>query len=834
MRNYERFQQSLLEAVKRGFSLPAIEKIGSMANVAQTSASERLLQLPGCLERDAGFSRVVAALQEGTPATIDGAWGSSCALVAAALAKQNASAALLYVCADANELEDIADDLALFYSGQVHLFPAIESDTAASVLLDESYGQRLRTLKLLTHFRPPQVIVTSIQALMQPVPAPAQLADQTRYLRVGDVFDVDEISSWLAKNRYHHTTAVELPGEFSARGGILDIFATDWLDPVRVEMFGDEIESIRRFDVQSQRSLMKLEQVEITVLQRKTKDDSQLADYLPQQAWVMLAEPEQIETEGRQFLQRLDDPREHHSLPDVLGRLAEFPLLMASGLASHVQPVSAHLRVESVERFGGDVAQVRQQLQEFGQDHEALIVAQTEAEAKRLKEILAPTTINTSGNLHFPIGRLRSGFRLLEESVLVLSGAELFGRADLRRMPRRRTGKVIDSFLDLREGDLVVHLAHGIGRYRGLKLLTKDDHVEEHLEIEFHGGTKIYVPASRIELVQKYVGGRKAHPRLAKVGGKQWIRQKEAAQQAVTDLAIEMLQLHAERESQPGIAFAEDTDWQQEFDASFPYHETPDQLDAIEAIKADLISPRPMDRLLCGDVGFGKTEMAMRAAFKAVDNGYQVAVLVPTTILVEQHFRTFQQRMAEFPFAIAKLSRFSTATEQRAGNQILEGGKHRYCHRHSPLGIQGCEVSEPGAVDHRRGTTVWCRNQGSAESTSHVGQRLNPFRDADPSHVAHGPDRNARNIEPGDASRGPPGGRDTSDALERRSDPPRRDARAEPQWPSVFRPQSGPRHRGPRPAAAIYRSRSQHRDRSRADARTSAGKGHGRFCLASV
>jgi transcription-repair coupling factor (superfamily II helicase) len=242
----------------------------------------------------------------------------------------------------------------------------------------------------------------------------------------------------------------------------------------------------------------------------------------------------------------------------------------------------------------------------------------------------------------------------------------------LSRPTRRRLGRVIDSFLELREGDHVVHLAHGIGKYRGMKLLEKHAAVEEHLEIEFHGGTRIFVPAANIDLVQKYVGGSKSRPTLAHVGGKTWLNQKAAAERAVIDLAVEMLQLQAIRESRPGIAFPDDSHWQQEFDAAFPYRETPDQLTAITAIKDDMQSPRPMDRLLCGDVGYGKTEVAMRAAFKAVDAGYQVAVLVPTTILAEQHRRTFMGRMAEFPFSIATLSRFSTPKQQA---QVIEGLK---------------------------------------------------------------------------------------------------------------------------------------------------------------
>jgi transcription-repair coupling factor (superfamily II helicase) len=203
-----------------------------------------------------------------------------------------------------------------------------------------------------------------------------------------------------------------------------------------------------------------------------------------------------------------------------------------------------------------------------------------------------------------------------------------------------------------------------------LRLLEKDQQAEEHLELEFHGGTKIYVPASKIELVQKYVGGTKGRPMLARIGGRTWVRQKEAAQKAVLDLAVEMLELQAARAAHPGISFPTDTEWQKEFDAAFPYNETPDQLTAIAAVKRDMCLARPMDRLICGDVGYGKTEVAMRAAFKAVDAGYQVAVLVPTTVLAEQHRRTFTARMSEFPFEIKSLSRFCTRAEEK---RILAG-----------------------------------------------------------------------------------------------------------------------------------------------------------------
>ncbi len=220
-----------------------------------------------------------------------------------------------------------------------------------------------------------------------------------------------------------------------------------------------------------------------------------------------------------------------------------------------------------------------------------------------------------------------------------------------------------------------------------MDVLTRENQVEEHLIIEFHGGTKVYVPATKIHLVQKYVGGSKARPKLAKIGGQSWIKSTKDAQAAVTDMAAELLEMQAQRQAQPGIAFQADTQWQREFDALFPYEETPDQHAAIDAIKADMEAARPMDRLLCGDVGFGKTELAMRAAFKAVDNGYQVAMLVPTTILAEQHFKSFSERMAEFPFRIAKLSRFCSATRTTRNPQGAGQGQHRHRHRHAPPGF---------------------------------------------------------------------------------------------------------------------------------------------------
>jgi transcription-repair coupling factor (superfamily II helicase) len=514
---------------------------------------------------------------------------------------------------------------------------------------------------------------------------------------------------WLVERGFHATSAVELPGEFAHRGGILDIFAPDWLRPVRVELFDDEIESLRSFDVATQRSHEVVEEVDVTVLRvgdslRESAVSGHLTDYLPRSAWIMLIDPERIHEEGRNYIQRVEKPADFHSVQAVLAECSRFAVATTAEIAAGMAGTHCHLPFESVERFSGDISRIRDELDSIAHGDEVFLVSPTEAEIQRLGEILSSTKLAASGRLHYPIGTLHAGFRLrpsvghalrgvpekgdqfpqvgtprrafpTAQGTLVLTASELFHRGELRRLPRRRLGKAIDSFLDLREGDLVVHLAHGIGRYRGLRLFEKQGQKEEHLEIEFDGGTKIFVPAIKIDLVQKYVGGAKTRPTLAKIGGKTWLRQKKDAEGAVLDLAVEMLEMQAIRMARPGIAFNPDSEWQREFDASFPYHETPDQLAAIAAIKGDMLRPRPMDRLLCGDVGFGKTEVAMRAAFKAVDSGYQVAILVPTTILAEQHFHSFSERMAEFPFDIAKLSRFCTPEEERAALAGLKSGK---------------------------------------------------------------------------------------------------------------------------------------------------------------
>jgi transcription-repair coupling factor (superfamily II helicase) len=681
-------------------------------------AGQRLRELAANLGVHRGFADVIASLEAGHGGTLGGVWGSSRALVAAAVAR-SCPGPLVVVAPHQAEIDAIARDLALFSELPVSKFPAWEGEAGERVVYDEIYGERLRVLKglgagsgeqgenamqpsalpgvrirtsddlgalnVVAPNNPRQsrgltggsagIVVTSIQSLLQPVPSRAAMSAATREIRIGGRVDEQELTRWLVERGGHATTAVELPGEFSLRGGILDIFAPDAEDPVRIELFGDEVESIRRFDVATQRSLATLESTTITLLEPTASDRAHFTAYLPAGTWFMLVEPNELAEEGKFYLERMDKPQAFHAVRPTLEEIYKFPSVTASGVPSGSMETTSHLEFESVERFSGEIAKVRDELDKVSEGHEVFVVCETDAEIERLGQLFATTRLTSEGRLHYVVGHLEAGFRIVPQQVVLVSAAELFQRQDLARTTRRRQARAIDSFLELREGDLVVHVAHGIGRYRGLRLLQKDGRAEEHLELEYNGGTKIYVPAARIELVQKYVGGKGARVVLANIGGKAWVKQKEAAQKAVTDLAAEMIELQAARDARPGIAFPSDTEWQREFDAAFPYQETPDQLTSIEEIKRDMQATRPMDRLLCGDVGFGKTELAIRAAFKAIDAGYQVAVLVPTTILAEQHRRTFAARMAEFPFQIDAISRFCTAKEQREIIERAAAGK---------------------------------------------------------------------------------------------------------------------------------------------------------------
>ncbi len=645
---------------------------------------------------------------------------------------------------------------------------------------DEIYGERLRTLKHLelwreTHRLPSgaddgnarleRVVVASVQSLMQLVPQRQAVAECTRRLATGDVVDAEELRAWLVGNQYHATTAVQLPGEFAARGGIVDVFAADWDGPVRIELLGDQIESIRRFDLDSQRSVESLAEIEITVLRPEAGRTAPLTDYLTPDTWVLLVEPEQTLAEAERYFARLESTQGFVRPSDVTRALWQFPLATAASIAPTALGPTCRLQIESVQRFSGDIAKVRDELDRSGADHNVFLIAKTEAELQRLGEIFATTQLAQTGRLHLLVGTLYEGFRLVRERLILISGAELFQRGELRRAPRRPLGKAIDSFLELREGDLVVHLAHGIGRYRGMRKIEKHGRVEEHLQIEFHAGTKVYVPAQRIGLIQKYVGGTKSRPALARIGGKTWVRQKAAAEAAVVDLAAEMLEIQAARQARPGIAFAADSEWQQEFDTSFPYAETADQLASIEAIKRDMRQPRPMDRLLCGDVGLRQDRS--RHAGGVQGRGQRI----PGGRARPDHDPggTALPHLSRSDGGVPVRHRAAQSLLQPARTTRHRGGTGRRTHRHrdrdTPPGFGRHSTLQPRTGDHRRRTALWRGGQGTSQTTAQHGGCADDDRHTDSAHAAHVVGRRARHLQSGDAPRRSTGRRDPRDAV---------------------------------------------------------------------
>ncbi|MCA9083871.1 MAG: transcription-repair coupling factor [Planctomycetaceae bacterium] len=707
----------------------------------QPQIPESLRQLTPLIASSPGFREVIAELRSGNSASIDGAWGSACALTAAAISENLPESHLLIVVPGVRDVEEFADQISEFIESDrtLKVFPAWETLPEEHDITDSVFAARLSTIRWLSEVKSDQgngsetsdpwsfsfdtstalsraepssssgrgkvvrgsLVVTSLPALIQPVPSREELNQSTRRITAGEEIQLESFLDWLIERSFERVSAVELPGEFCVHGGILDIFAPTETDPIRIELFGDEVESIRQFDVETQRRLNDLESVSITATQPVRTQKSggpgdslkphaaianateSLLDSLPQNTIVVLTDMAQAVSEGRLYLQRLSNPIGMFGVDATMARLLEFPSVSIDALAADGFEKACHLTIETVDRYTGHGREALEQLAEsLSADDFALLACHNDGEKKRLGELLQEMDQADGTDLQAQVllctGRIQRGFRFVERRLVVLSDNELFARSQARSVrQRRRTAdsRAIDTFLDLRDGDLVVHVTQGIARYRGMALMDNNGEQEEHLLLEFRDAVMVYVPASLIHLVQKYIGPAKTTPELSRFGSVSWEKKKSKVAEAVTDMAADMLRLQAERNSKPGLQCQPDSLLQQEFEQAFPFTETPDQATAIIDLKEDMQRSRPMDRLICGDVGFGKTEVAMRAVFKAVDNGRQVAVLVPTTVLAEQHFRTFRDRMAEFPVNIEMLSRFRTPSEQKQILEALAEGK---------------------------------------------------------------------------------------------------------------------------------------------------------------
>ena len=668
---------------------------------------------------------------------------------------------LLIVTATDQSARTIAQDLALFLRNRVAAYPVREESLQrVSAMSREREGQAMQVLcRLLTGEL--SAVVTSVDALLQPVPDPERFRARTLLLQEGEAWP--DLAQRLHLAGYERVEAVEGPGQYAVRGGILDVHPVARELPCRVELFGDEIESLREFDPLSQRSTGRIKSCTVApasslllepeeaqrgadalewalrgygrgvepatrdrVRARVRQDAADLrergacegleayaglllpelhtlGDYCPQ-ALAVLDEPGRIAERAENLaLQWTENAKALLESGEILPAQAKQPLTYAQAqarlLVGTVLGVSALTRRapglapreifqfegRGVPAFHGQMQLLAEELQRYREQGYRVVLLTggrargerlvAELEGRGVQAHLEPKSL-LPGMIAVLPGSLSKGFEYPETKLAVLSDGEIYGvQKKLRRARKTNAGQRITSFADIKEGDYVVHDAHGVGVYQGIVRMLSAGVFKDYLLITYQGNDKLYVPTDQMDRIQKYIGGGDRAPQLNRLGGGEWNRAKSRVREGIKKLAYDLVQLYAKRQMAKGFAFGPDTPWQQEFEEAFPYEETPDQLAAIEDVKRDMESPRPMDRLLCGDVGYGKTEVAMRAAMKAVMAGKQVAILVPTTILAQQHYATLASRFASFPVRIRELSRFRTQAEQKAALAGLASGE---------------------------------------------------------------------------------------------------------------------------------------------------------------
>ncbi|MBC7235046.1 MAG: transcription-repair coupling factor [Chloroflexi bacterium] len=590
------------------------------------------------------------------------------------------------------------------------------------------------------------LVTASIWALMTKSISPMAFRRATRTLGVGDVIPLYRLLDYLARAGYESVPVVERPGTFSHRGSIVDVYPPNRTEPVRIDFFGDEIDSIRTFDPGTQRSIDTIRQVTIApasealpewgkaaaealrrldlascnsaTRQRMAEEREQLArgtffegiehylpylyprpstllDFMPDNALLLIDDMVTLETAAmnmeNQALGLRNEMIEDGQLPpnfavpyltweELKARLAS-RRAVSLGYGLEQTPGLFGESFIAAPKYGGHLDQALADMAELQADGQRVVVVSRQAE--RLADLLRErrlyitptetlTTVPEPGTISLVDGILAEGWAAPAERLVLLTDAEVFGwlRMRRRRPPRPRREAPESAFAELEEGDYVVHMEYGIGRYHGMVRKRIGDLDREYMEIEYAAGDRLYVPVHQADRVSRYIGADEREPHLHRLGTAEWATVRARAEKAVRDIALELLELYAAREVTPGHAFAPDNEWQRELEASFPYQETEDQLRALAEIKRDMEAPKPMDRLICGDVGYGKTEVALRAAFKAVMDGKQVAMLVPTTVLAQQHFYTFRRRLRAFPVTVEMLSRFVPPQEQE---RILEG-----------------------------------------------------------------------------------------------------------------------------------------------------------------
>ena len=709
---------------------------------------------------------ITDGLQEGLrEQLLAGLSGSSRSLFMASLYEQT-NRPLLIVVPNLLHAQKIYEDLtSVLKKGEVYLFPANELISAElSISSPELRTQRIETLNYLAKGENKGIIIAPISGIKKVLPPHAVWKDSLIELKVGDDLDVEHLMESLVSIGYTRGDMVSTPGEFSLRGGILDIYPLTEEHPIRIELFDTEIDSIRVFSADNQKSLEKINEAfisptneiilnesniaqiishletglskslkkiknpdaqermvqqighDVEMLRGGNKFDhiaqymslayekqASLLDYIPENSIVIYDEISRIQEMGEQldkeeaeyYTNLLDEGKIihdltlSHSLSSLMGQ-SKHPHIYLSLFLRHVPQTSpqniVNISCKPMQDFHGQMNVFKAEVERWKKGkYTVVLMGADEERVKRIERILEDYEINTSfvlgkddvkiGSLQIMEGQLLTGFELPMERLALITEKELFNKRKRKSVRKQKMSNAerIQNYSELKPGDYVVHVNHGIGKFIGIETLEINGIHKDYLNIRYQGTDKLYVPVDQIDLIQKYVGSEGKEPKMYKLGGNEWTRVKSKVQSSVQDIAEDLIKLYAERETAKGYAFMPDGEMQKDFESSFPYKETDDQLRSITEIKKDMERERPMDRLLCGDVGYGKTEVAIRAVFKAVADGKQVAFLVPTTILAQQHYETMRERFQDFPINVGLLSRFRTRKQQ---NETIKGLKN--------------------------------------------------------------------------------------------------------------------------------------------------------------
>ncbi|MBN1781782.1 transcription-repair coupling factor [bacterium] len=626
------------------------------------------------------YNQLFTRLSENSVLDIKGLYGSSKVLFMQELLETGPG---LVIMPEENRAEQLADEaMQLLGDESVALFPAWEDRTMPATLNPRQAGMRMEVLRdLLSHEL--NLVITSAEALCQPLPDPDAMRQNRIDLRPGSRISLTALMKRLIEFGYTREPVVERPGEVCLRGGILDIFPYTGECPHRIEFFGDDVESIRSFDLASQRSTGRTDALHLIASPDTwAPAESTLLDYVDTAFWIFI--------EDRSLFDRpfSGQAGEHDFQKRAMTRLDDARAAHRTVLHHTISsaPETVQLNILPIPPLGRSPSVIRQQIGKWLKNSMVCLMCDQPVQVQRMVDFL-DTEENPMQNFHVMHGPIKSGFQLPSASLVIITQADLFGPMIYRRRPKKRfvvKAEPIREMSALTNGDYVVHIDHGIGIYQGLEKIVVAESERECLSIRYQDGDMLYVPVEKMERVQKYAGRESVLPEVSKLGSPQWDRVKERTKKSVEKIARELILLYSVRQSRPGLASAPDTPWQRELEASFVYEETPDQAAAIQDVKNDMEKPVPMDRLICGDVGYGKTEVAVRAAFKAVNAGYQVALLAPTTILAQQHHQTFCERLSPFPVRIDMLSRFRSKKEQadivnlmKTGSVDIVIGTHR-------------------------------------------------------------------------------------------------------------------------------------------------------------